>query len=160
MNYIELPTFGNHKIIMTKKDQNNIQALEEDYLYIQTSQLPNSGNGLFTAIAIYKDEIVSVFKGEILSDSEAAKRVQNNNDQYFMNLLNGTILDCKNTDCFAKYANDATGSSIPKLRDSFKNNTKITLDENGNVCLIAIRKIKSGEEIFCDYGKRYWKKFK
>lgn len=139
-------------------DSNTIDAQESDYLYIQTSQLPNSGKGLFTAIAIYKDEIVAVFKGEILSDSEAECRVQDNNDQYFMNLLNGTILDCKNTDCFAKYANDANGFSIPKLRDSFKNNTKITLDENGAVCLIATRKIKSGEEIFCDYGKRYWKK--
>jgi hypothetical protein len=139
---------------MTKKDQNNIQALEEDYLFIQISQLPDSGKGLFTAIAIYKDEIVAVFKGEILSDSEAANRVQNNNDQYFMNLLNGKILDCKNTECFAKYANDATGFS----KSEYKNNAKISLDDEGNVCLIATRKIKSGEEIFCDYGKQYWKK--
>ena len=71
-----------------------------------------------------------------------------------MNLLNGSILDCRNTDCFAKYANDATGFS----KSAFKNNAKITLDENHNVCLIAIRKLKSGEEIFCDYGKKYWKK--
>jgi len=140
---------------MSKKDQNNIQALEEDYLYIQTSQLPNSGNGLFTAITIYKDEILSIFKGEILSDSEAELRVQNNTNHYFMNLLNGKILDCRNTDCFAKYANDANGFS----KSNYKNNAKITLDENGNVCLIAIRKIKSDEEIFCDYGKRYWKKY-
>lgn len=135
-------------------DSNTIDAQESDYLYIQTSQLPNSGKGLFTAIAIYKDEIVSVFKGEILSNSESAKRVQNNIDQYFMNLLNGTILDCKNTDCYAKYANDATGFS----KSEYKNNAKISLDDEGNVCLIATRKIKSGEEIFCDYGKRYWKK--
>ena len=40
----------------------------------------------------------------------------------------------------------------------YKNNAKITLDENENVCLIAIKKIKSGEEIFCDYGTNYWKK--
>ena len=71
-----------------------------------------------------------------------------------MNLINGSILDCKNTECFAKYANDANGYS----KSAFKNNAKITLDENQNVCLIAIRKIKSGEEIFCDYGKKYWKK--
>jgi SET domain-containing protein len=143
---------------MSKNDQNKIQAEESDYLYIQTSQLPNSGKGLFTAIDIYKDEIISIFKGEILSDIEADSRAKNNANQYFMNLHNGSILDCKNTDCFAKYANDASGFSIPKFRDNFKNNAKITLDENNNVCLIAIRKIKSGEEIFCDYGKRYWKK--
>ena len=139
---------------MSETDQNKIQALEEDYLYVATSQLPNSGNGLFTAIAIYKDEIISEFKGEVLSDEDAEIRIKNGADNYFMNLHNGSILDCQNTDCFAKYANDATGFS----KSVFKNNAKITLDENQNVCLIAIRKLKSGEEIFCDYGKKYWKK--
>ena len=141
---------------MSKNDQNKIQAEESDYLYIQTSLLPNSGNGLFTAIDIYKDEIISIFKGEILSNIEADSRAKNNANQYFMNLHNGSILDCKNTDCFAKYANDASGFS----KSDYKNNAKITLDDNNNVCLIAIKKIKSGEEIFCDYGKRYWRKFR
>ncbi len=135
-------------------DSNTIDALESDYLYIATSQLPNSGNGLFTAITIYKDEIISLFKGEVLSTDEVTIRVNNGTDQYFMNLINGSILDCKTTDCFAKYANDANGFS----KSTFKNNSKITLDENNNVCLIALRKINSGEEIFCDYGKKYWKK--
>jgi len=137
-------------------DNNTIDAQESDYLYIQTSQLPNSGKGLFTAIDLYKEEIISIFKGEVLSDEEAQLRVKLGNDAYFMNLLNGKILDCKNTDCYAKYANDAKGFS----KTDFKNNAKITLDEKGNVCLMAIRKIKSGEEIFCDYGKKYWKKYK
>ena len=139
---------------MSKIDQNKILAPESDYLYIAISQLPNSGNGLFTAIEIYKDEIISEFKGEVLSIKEVELRVKNGVDNYFMNLINGSILDCKNTECFAKYANDANGYS----KSAFKNNAKITLDENQNVCLIAIRKIKSGEEIFCDYGKKYWKK--
>ena len=51
-----------------------------------------------------------------------------------MNLSNGSILDCKNTDCFAKYANDANGYS----KSTYKNNAKITLDENQNVCLTQI----------------------
>jgi SET domain-containing protein len=135
-------------------DQNKIDADESDYLFVKTSQLANSGNGLFTAIDIYKDEIITIFKGEILSKEDAEIRAQNQNDKYFMNLLNGSILDCMHTDCFAKYANDAKGFS----KSDFKNNTKITLDENENVCLMAIKKIKSGEEIFCDYGKKYWKK--
>ena len=131
-----------------------IEAPESDYLYIQDSQITNAGKGLFTAIDIYPNEIISLFKGEILSDVEAQLRVNNQTNQYFMNLLNGSILDCRNTDCFAKYANDASGFS----KSDFKDNAKITLDENNNVCLMAIRKIKSGEEIFCDYGKKYWKK--
>ena len=135
-------------------DQNQINAEESDYLYVKVSQLPNSGNGLFTAIDIYKDEIVSLFKGEILNDKQAKSIADRGNNKYFMKLLNGNILDCMHTNCFAKYANDAKGFS----KSDYRNNTKITFDENQNVCLIAIKKIKSGDEIFCDYGKSYWKK--
>nr|WP_272023308.1 SET domain-containing protein-lysine N-methyltransferase [Olleya namhaensis] len=63
-------------------------------------------------------------------------------------------MDSMHTDCFAKYANDTKGSS----NSVFKNNAKITLDDDGNVCIIATKHIKSGSEIFCGYGKRYWKK--
>ena len=71
-----------------------------------------------------------------------------------MNMLNGSILDAMHSECFAKYANDAEAFS--KLE--FKNNSKITLDDEDNVCLIATKKIKSGDEIFCSYGAKYWKK--
>lgn len=140
---------------MSITDQNQINAEESDYLYVKVSQLLNSGNGLFTAIDIYKEEIIAVFKGEILTDKESDKRAKQGNNNYFMNLLNGSILDCMHTDCYAKYANDASGF----VKSDYKNNAKITLDDNQNVCLIAIKKIKSGEEIFCDYGKNYWGKY-
>lgn len=70
-----------------------------------------------------------------------------------MNLPNGTILDCQNSNCFAKFANDAFGF----YKSNFKNNCKITLNDNGNVCLVATRNIKDCEEVFCNYGKSYWK---
>ncbi len=135
-------------------ETNSIEALESDYLYIKSSQIKNAGKGLFTAIDIYKDEIISLFKGEIIANKEAKKRAQLNDDKYFINLLDGSILDSMHKDCYAKYANDAEGLS----RSNFKNNTKITLDDDNNVCLKASKKIKSGEEVFCSYGKRYWKK--
>ncbi len=140
---------------MISSNQNNtIESAESDYLYKALSQLPNSGNGLFTAINIYKDETISIFKGKILTDSQAKKTVLNGKDQYFINMLDGTIMDSMNTPCFAKYANDVNGT----FESQFKNNAKIGLDEENNVCVIAIRKIVSGEEIFCSYGKKYWKK--
>ncbi len=133
---------------------NTIDANEADYLYIQKSQIENSGNGLFTAIEIYKEEIISVFKGKILTNIEAESFVKLNEDKYFINLLDGTILDSNTVDCFAKYANDSNGFTKSK----YKNNSKISLDEANNVCLIATKNIKSNEEIFCSYGKKYWKK--
>ena len=125
-------------------------------LYIQDSQIPNAGKGLFTVIDIYPNEIISLFKGEILTDNEAQKRVSEENDRYFINMLDGSILDSMNVDCFAKYANDAEAFS--KLE--FKNNSKITLDDDDNVCIVATKKIKSQQEIFCSYGVKYWKKHK
>ena len=133
---------------------NTIDAKEEDYLYIQKSQIENSGNGLFTAIKIYKEEIISIFKGKIITNNEAESIVKLNEDKYFINLLDGTILDSNTEDCFAKYANDSNGF----IKSKYKNNSKISLDEANNVCLIATKNIKSNEEIFCSYGKRYWKK--
>ena len=133
-----------------------IEAPESDYLYIQDSQITNAGKGLYTAIDIYPNEIISLFKGEILTDNEAQKRVSEGNDRYFINMLDGSILDSMNVDCFAKYANDAEAFS--KLE--FKNNSKITLDDDDNVCIVATKKIKSQQEIFCSYGSKYWKKHK
>lgn len=133
---------------------NTIDAKEEDYLYIQKSQIENSGNGLFTAIEIYKEEIISIFKGKIITNTEAESIVKLNKDKYFINLLDGTILDSNTVDCFAKYANDSNGF----IKSKYKNNSKITLDESNNVCLVATKNIQSNEEIFCSYGKRYWKK--
>ena len=123
-------------------------------MYIENSQIQNAGNGLFTAIDIYKDELISFFKGEILTENEAEIRVQKGIDKYFINMIDGTILDSKNVDCFAKYANDAEAFS----KTIFKNNSKITLDDNNNVCIIATKNIKLGSEIYCSYGKKYWKK--
>jgi len=133
---------------------NSIEAPESDYLYIKSSQIKNAGKGLYTAIDIYKDEIISLFKGEVIANEEAAKRAQLYEDKYFINLLDDSILDSMHTDCYAKYANDAAGLS----NSNFKNNAKITLDDDNNVCIKASKKIKQGEEVFCSYGKRYWKK--
>lgn len=130
-----------------------IEAKEKDYLYIKGSQIPDSGNGLFTAISIYKDEVISIFKGQILSDKEAQSRVSKGEDAYFMNLPDGTILDAMKVKCFAKYANDASGL----VKSLYRNNSKITLNEDGKVCIVASRNILVGSEIFCSYGKNYWK---
>lgn len=137
---------------MHSSHDNAIEAQEQDYLYCATSQIPEAGMGLFTAITIYKGEIISYFKGELLSNEEANSRASLGHNKYFMVMPNGSILDCMQTDCFAKFANDASGL----MGSNFKNNAKIVLDEKQQVCLQATRKLKPLEEIFCSYGKRYW----
>lgn len=140
------PEEGNYANSITYK----IDANEDDYLYVQESKIAEAGKGLFTAVPIYKDEIICVFKGEQLSEDEALRRALAGEDRYFINMLQGGILDSMHINCFAKYANDVVGTF-------FKTNSKITLDENDHVCIVATRKIAEHEEIFCSYGKRYWK---
>lgn len=134
---------------MNNLSSNSISALEEDYLYISASNISNAGTGLFTAIKIYKDEIISIYTGESLSTKESSKRAENKENQYFITLLNGKILDSKHTPGFAKYANDAHLSI-------FKNNAKIALNDKNQVCLIATKNISKYTEILTSYGKAYW----
>lgn len=133
-----------------------IDAPESDYLYRDCSGIAGAGEGLYTAIRIYRNEVISVFQGERISDEEADKRVAAREDGYFVSMLDGSIMDARLVDGFAKYANDASGLSVGQ----FKNNALITLNEGGEVCLLALRNIRAGEEIFCSYGKRYWARFK
>lgn len=125
----------------------NIDLPEDEYLYVEPSQIDGAGSGLFTAIDIEEGEIISKFVGEILSEEESKKRADSGDDDYFMNLPSGELLDCKRTKCFAKYANDAEG-----LPTNFKNNAFISMDDENNVVLVAKRDIQSGEEIFVSYG--------
>lgn len=136
-----------------------IDAKEKDYLYLAVSQIPNAGQGLFVSIPIYKDEIICLFKGEKLTAKEAARRAKKREDAYFINCLDGSIMDSMHTPCFAKYANDPAASGPGIANNSFKSNADISLDDEDNICLIATRHIKIGEEVFCNYGKKYWKNF-
>ncbi|MBK8417020.1 MAG: SET domain-containing protein [Bacteroidetes bacterium] len=142
-------------MIYSIESPDKIDAKESDYLYIKESQIPDAGKGLFTSVLIYKNEIISVFKGEILSVEEAGIRARNGMDRYFINMLDGTIMDSMKVKCFAKYANDSKGL----VKTNFKINSTITLDDDNNVCLVAIRDINIEEEIFCSYGNKYWRKF-
>jgi hypothetical protein len=129
-----------------------IDVEEVEYLYIDTSLIIGAGKGLFTAITIHKNEIISIYKGELLQEKSANRRIELGQNDFFMNLPNGKILDAKNTDCFAKYANDAKGVQS----SSYKNNALITVNHKNQICLVAKVNIKAGSEIFCSYGKAYW----
>ena len=144
----------NYSVQLAGASFDRIDARESDYLYIAGSQIPGAGNGLYTAIPIWKHEIISLFKGKILSQDEADQRAKAGHNQYFINMPDGTIMDSMHVKCFARYANDAEGP----VKNGSGINSAITLDDDNHVCLVAIRDINAGEEIFCSYGKRYWRK--
>lgn len=140
--------------VRTSMDPDGLPLQEEDYLYTAPSGLPDAGRGLFTAIPLYKDEVIAIFHGELLSAMEAGDRAAQGLDRYFMELPSGTTLDAMEVEGFAKFANDAQGSAGGALR----NNALIALDDSDRVCLRATRRIRVGEEVLCAYGKRYWQR--
>ncbi|MDB5257563.1 MAG: hypothetical protein JWM14_2258 [Chitinophagaceae bacterium] len=130
---------------------------EAEFLQVKESQIPNAGKGLFLYVEKKKGEVVALFRGEVLSYEKAEQRALKNEEGYFINMSNGTILDSMHVECFAKYANDAHGLGKSK----FKSNAEIQLSGNPDIVyLVAMRDIKAGEEIFTSYGRKYWNNFK
>ena len=143
---------SNHTFINSNPTFDTIAAKEMDYLYILDSQILGAGKGLHSAILIWKNEIIYLFKGGILSNKEADKRAKKSENKYFINTPYGSIMDSKHVSCFAKFANDSDGI----VKSKFNLNSIISQSENNKVCLVAKRDIKAGEEIFCSYGEKYW----
>ena len=122
-------------------------------LKVKTSQLPNSGKGLFTTTAIKKGTRIVEYLGEIIDWKEYEKRVERDEDGYLFFVNKKHCIDAWNTpEHLARYANDAAGLGRVK---GLKNNS--VYETEGNRCwIVSTRDIKAGEEIFVSYTKEYW----
>ena len=140
---------------MPKSKKNEV--VDPALLFVKVSTLPNCGKGLFTKVDIKKGSLIVEYKGEKITWAEGLKRNENHAFQspYLFYITAKNCIDAEYTlDALARYANDAKGYT----NSNFNNNAQITFDEHHHICLIATRNIKAGEEIFCSYGKRYWRK--
>lgn len=122
-------------------------------LIVKTSQLPNSGKGLFTSSPIKKGEKIIEYKGEIIDWKEYEKRVERDEDGYLFFINKKTCIDAFNTPQHkARFANDAAGLSRVK---GLRNNSVYEIEDN-RCFIVSTRDIKAGEEIFVSYTKEYW----
>ena len=139
---------------------------EENYFYVSRSSISDIGEGLFTLKDIKKGERICKFGGRLIGKQEFDKILDDikigiydpNAENYYVSLSSGLILDSFESDCFAKYANDAEG--IIQV-ERFKNNAKITEGEDKiSAYHEALIDIPAGSEIFTSYGTSYWEGFK
>jgi uncharacterized protein len=126
-------------------------ALLEKYLFINKSQLPNAGKGLFTEREINKGTRIVEYKGKLRKWKDV--KHQDGYNSYLMYITRNAVIDAKPlTKTLGRYANDARG--ITKIKD-LKNNCQYVSE--GNKCYIeSTRAIKKGEEILVAYGKEFW----
>jgi SET domain-containing protein len=122
-------------------------------LTVKTSQLPNSGKGLFTRTAIKKGTRIIEYLGEIIDWKEYEKRVERDEDGYLFFINKKVCIDAWNTpEHKARYANDAAGIGRVK---GLKNNC--VYETEGNQCwIVSTKDIAAGGEIFVSYTKEYW----
>ena len=122
-------------------------------LLVKTSQLPNSGKGLFTTTNIKKGTRVIEYLGEIIDWKEYERRVERDEDGYLFFINKKNCIDAWNTPQHkARFANDAAGLGRVK---GLKNNCVYETGEN-RCYILSTRDILAGEEIFVSYTKEYW----
>jgi hypothetical protein len=125
-------------------------------LYINKSNIQNSGNGVFTKSFIPKDTLIDEYFGEYtesLLGGEYFFRIDNN----------GGINAIDEPRCYMAMLNDA--SFVPKskrqlkkfVQHDYKNNCVFTVDEiNKKVYVFSKIDIPSESELFISYGDDYW----
>ena len=122
-------------------------------LIVKTSQLPNSGKGLFTTTAIKKGTKVIEYLGEIIDWKEYEKRVEKDEDGYLFFINKKTCIDAWNTPQHkARFANDAAGLGRVK---GLNNNCVYQIEDN-RCWIVTTKDVPAGSEIFVSYTKEYW----
>jgi SET domain-containing protein len=125
-------------------------ALLEKELEIKTSNIPGAGKGLFTKVFIAKGTRIVEYKGTVTT-WDVVKDDPTNAYIYFVKPNH--VIDARDhPKMMARYVNDAKGLIRTKARTNnaqFKN-------EGLRVYIIATKDIQPGEEIFVEYGRKYW----
>ena len=105
--------------------------LEESWLHLPKSCIPNSGFGVFfSARPFRKNEFITCYLGELTDDSEGS---------YVFKKINGFSLSMGNVDNYGNCWNCLSGGKV---------NVKIL----ERYVVSSLRKITEGEELFMDYN--------
>ena len=124
--------------------------LEKD-LSVKTSNIPASGQGLFTKVFIKKGSRIVEYKGRVSNWKDVRHDNGENGYIYFMN-RNHVIDASRAKAALARYSNDANGLQ----RISGLVNNAEYIEDGKRVFIVAKKDIQPGEEIFVGYGKEYW----
>jgi hypothetical protein len=125
---------------------------------VRRSQIPGAGLGLFAVRTFLPGSYISQYGGDALTDREVDDRyvrgLKTFRVQYGLNstiggrnrVVDGVVSSSGN----ARYANDARGTLC-------FNNAVLCDSEDPRTRLKAIKTIHPGDEIFCSYGKSFWR---
>ncbi|KAL4162934.1 hypothetical protein PRNP1_003466 [Phytophthora ramorum] len=119
-----------------------------DGVEVRDSTIPGAGKGLFATRKHPQGSIVCEYTGVVLPNREAWKLPDKS---FLMKLGDGKYIDALNCpEVLARYINDCRGH-----RGGFNVHFDKRPQED-KALVVAMRDIRLGEEIFVDYGRRYW----
>lgn len=116
-------------------------------LSVKPSKVKGAGYGLFAEKDFKKGQKIVEYTGEILTQDEYDERyLKDDMGSYGISLTEELVVDAARTDSgVARYACDFHGSGGMNNAD---------YEDNGDtIWIVAVRKIKAGEEIYTDYGE-------
>ncbi len=122
------------------------------HLEVRTSTIPDAGYGLFTLVARAKGDTIAVYTGHMLSHNQKEELYgsgKNDLAPYVVEVDRDHFLDSACSRSIGSFANASPGA----------NNAKLYV-VNNTVELIATRDIAAGQEIFLDYGSKYFTRAK
>jgi SET domain-containing protein len=125
-------------------------------LVLKKSSIPNSGKGLFTAVAIPPKKRIAKYTGDI----KTIEQYKANPSGYAVAIPRGRVIDARSTQSgIARYANDCRLAN-KRNGDCKGNNSKFSISTRAGVTsifLVSTKRISAGEEIFVSYGgKSFW----
>jgi uncharacterized protein len=125
----------------------------QHYLEIKKSTIPHSGNGVFAisskgnnSIVFKPDQFICMYNGEIIDKEELIRRYGETTAPYAVQLNKGKIEDAS--------LERGIGSMFNHQPIS-KCNARLSISKDNRVKIIATKRIKSGQEIFINYGREY-----
>ena len=130
-------------------------TIQKDKLKIAPSKIEDGGQGLYTLQPIKKGETVTDYGGKIITQQE----FNNDPSEYAVQVTKNLVLDGRSTQSgLGRYANACQSEDVDR-GDCKGNNSKFAINpRQKSVKIKAVRNIKSGEEIYVAYGKKYWGK--
>lgn len=124
------------------------KCIYNDGLLVAETSLPNCPFlGLFSKRAFLKGEIICKYVGDRLKTAEALRL---KDKSYLMRLGEQSYVNAgPHKEVYSRYINDC-------INPAGWNVQFVKLPELGYALVVALRDIAPHEELFVDYGKRYW----
>lgn len=120
-------------------------------LVVKPSQIPGAGLGLFTTRRHEAHEVLCLYTGERLSRWQL---LRTRNTQYLAETADGIICPRKHLDIKARYINHHFDPARRNVALAAYRDASSVLGRS-RIC-ISTRAIEAGEELYLDYGERYW----